>query len=692
MNILKINGTALTGIYVDAAVSFNKPAKRVETFSVPGRNGDLVIDEGTFDNVLISYPVYEKATFPDEFDAIVNWLASLQGYQRIECSNDPNHYRLGRFVVPQTPTAKRLNKDGYYTLTFDCKPQRWLLSGEEDTEITANPSTEYTGDVVTFTANALDAITGVTADIDPVQNLNGYSNPWPAGGGKNLLNPNTVTNDSWINTTTGAVETGHTGYVVSDYIPVVTGESYTKSGYGNSNRAFTYASDKTPLSRWNANTITVSGDVAFVRLTVQETVLTTSAMVEKNSIATDYAPYSNICPISGHTECKVTRTGKNLFDENGATWVNGKYINPSGNEAGNSNYRYTSNYTKVKPSTEYTLQMNKVTPSSLALTVCEYDINKTFLLRSTIISATSSTGVKSGTFTTSSNTRFIRINAPYNSSDTTYYGSYDFMLEYGSTATTYESYAGQTHTIPLGDTIYGGTLDVTTGVLTVKWSMADLGSLSWQMGSNSGYGQFFYSSISGKATGTTNVLSDRYETKARGDWTADTDYAIAGNSGTSQIYIKDSRYSSASDFKTAMSGIYVCYPLATPTTVQLTPTEVEAILNSQNNVWADTGDVTVEVTSGTLFNNPSPFNAKPLIRVYGIGTFRINDNVVTIASHDKPYIDIDCELQECYYEGDNMSAYVSFSENDYPVLVPDDNYVLMVGVTKLDVTPRWWIL
>ena len=153
-------------------------------------------------------------------------------------------------------------------------------------------------------------------------------------------------------------------------------------------------------------------------------------------------------------------------------------------------------------------------------------------------------------------------------------------------------------------------------------------------------------------------------------------------------------WTSTDTFKTWLNSnpTQLLYPLATPTTVQLTPTEVEAILNSQNNVWADTGNVTVTVTSGTLFNNPSPFNAKPLIRVYGIGTFRINDNVVTIASHDKPYIDIDCELQECYYEGDNMSAYVSFSENDYPVLVPDDNYVLMVGVTKLDVTPRWWIL
>ena len=138
MNTLTINGTALTDIYVDAALSFNKPAKRVETFAIPGRNGDLVIDEGVFENVLISYPVYEKATFPAEFDDIVNTLAGVSGYQRVECSNDATHYRLGRFVVPEAATAKVLNTDGYYELAFDCKPQRYLLSGENAQTFTAS--------------------------------------------------------------------------------------------------------------------------------------------------------------------------------------------------------------------------------------------------------------------------------------------------------------------------------------------------------------------------------------------------------------------------------------------------------------------------------------------------------------------------------------------------------------------------
>ena len=39
-----------------------------------------------------------------------------------------------------------------------------------------------------------------------------------------------------------------------------------------------------------------------------------------------------------------------------------------------------------------------------------------------------------------------------------------------------------------------------------------------------------------------------------------------------------------------MSGIYVCYELATPTTVQLTTAEVDTLFG-QNNVWSSTGNV-----------------------------------------------------------------------------------------------------
>lgn len=137
-NTLSINGTPLADIYVDASLAFNKPAKDVETFSIPGRSGDLVIDSGTFQNVLIVFPCFMFNGFPSKFETLVNYLGSLSGYQRIECNNDSTHFRLGVPVIPETPTVRRINQDGYFNLAFNCKPQRFLISGE--TVVTKNAS------------------------------------------------------------------------------------------------------------------------------------------------------------------------------------------------------------------------------------------------------------------------------------------------------------------------------------------------------------------------------------------------------------------------------------------------------------------------------------------------------------------------------------------------------------------------
>lgn len=140
MNILKINGTALAGIYVDASESFNKPERSAEVFSIPGRSGDLIIDNGTFSNVLITYPAYIHDNFASTWATLVNTLGPLAGYQRIECDADSTHFRLGRVIIPQTPEVTRVNKDGHFDLAFDCKPQRYLISGETVVTKTASGS------------------------------------------------------------------------------------------------------------------------------------------------------------------------------------------------------------------------------------------------------------------------------------------------------------------------------------------------------------------------------------------------------------------------------------------------------------------------------------------------------------------------------------------------------------------------
>lgn len=135
LNTISINGEELAGIYVDSSFSFNKPEKDVSTFAVPGRNGDLIIDYGTFRNVRITYPCFVKGAYQGVgflpiYDSIVQKLAALSGYQRIEEARDPDHFRLGAVVYPKAPNPGQFLRDGSFDLAFDCKPQRYLKTGE----------------------------------------------------------------------------------------------------------------------------------------------------------------------------------------------------------------------------------------------------------------------------------------------------------------------------------------------------------------------------------------------------------------------------------------------------------------------------------------------------------------------------------------------------------------------------------
>ena len=168
MNTLSINGTALTGIYVDASLAYNKPAKDIETFRIPGRNGALVIDHGSWDNLIITYPCFTKST--GTFESLINQLGALSGYQKIACSNDSTHFRMGVPIVPQAPTVKNINTKVYFNLAFNCKPQRFLTSGETVTTKTAsgsisNPTSYASRPLLRITGTGTFTINGTAITI-----------------------------------------------------------------------------------------------------------------------------------------------------------------------------------------------------------------------------------------------------------------------------------------------------------------------------------------------------------------------------------------------------------------------------------------------------------------------------------------------------------------------------------------------
>ena len=129
---LIFNGTNFADFntYFDGSKSFLTPEKDVEFVDVPGRSGTLSFDNHRFHDVIVPYPCFIKSNFLQNFRALENYLYAQTGFQRLECSKEPGHYRMAQFVSVIEPETTAFNKAGFFTINFRCHPQRWLVSGE----------------------------------------------------------------------------------------------------------------------------------------------------------------------------------------------------------------------------------------------------------------------------------------------------------------------------------------------------------------------------------------------------------------------------------------------------------------------------------------------------------------------------------------------------------------------------------
>jgi putative phage tail component len=128
------------GVVVERYPNQNGPERRLEVIQIPGRNGDLIIDSGVYNNYAQSYEVYFNASknrTPKQSRMVREWLQTATGYQRLEDSYDPEFYRLAYFSGP-AEIENIMNQYGRMTISFMCKPQRWRKDGETPLLLTAS--------------------------------------------------------------------------------------------------------------------------------------------------------------------------------------------------------------------------------------------------------------------------------------------------------------------------------------------------------------------------------------------------------------------------------------------------------------------------------------------------------------------------------------------------------------------------
>lgn len=129
------------GVYITGQAVYNAPEREVEMISIPGRNGQFALDKGRFENIEVTYPAGifadSETDFAEAISDFRNLLCSRRGYVRLTDEYNPNEYRMAIYKSGLEVEPAQL-RAGQFEITFDCKPQRFLTSGETEMAVPSN--------------------------------------------------------------------------------------------------------------------------------------------------------------------------------------------------------------------------------------------------------------------------------------------------------------------------------------------------------------------------------------------------------------------------------------------------------------------------------------------------------------------------------------------------------------------------
>ena len=464
--------------------------------------------------------------------------------------------------------------------------------------------------VASFTDGADNIpVKSLTVDVTPVQDLHGQDAPYPAGGKGNLFHTTansktesgvtwTVNNDGSI--TVSGTATGFSGITAGRADVLNVTGSVTIQGNVNSTdnvvfaEIYIYDANNTPIAtvysggaqQTHTVDLTQYSGAAYISVALKRnnnvaTSGTYKIQVVKGTTAGEWYPYSNICPISGWNGATIAVRDVNQWDE---VWELGAYNSQTGAKETASSSICSSNYNPCIGGATYYNKAN-------TLRFFYYDGNKNYL-------GTAVVGSDS-TFTVPNTARFFTFHV---GNFTTY--NHDISINYPATDHDYHAYKGNVYSIDWtteAGTVYGGTLDVTNGVLTVTHAGVVFNGTEDIYYAGSGDGErYFRLYLTNGAKGRTQATDKKCSVYPYygGSLTDQPNNTITLASVSPAIQVRSDDYiHNVEGFKGYLAGLYaahtplvIVYELATPVTYQLTPTEVATILG-QNNIFCDTGDI-----------------------------------------------------------------------------------------------------
>lgn len=302
----------------------------------------------------------------------------------------------------------------------------------------------------------------------------------------------------------------------------------------------------------------------------------------------DYYPYKAVT--MEHVQVSAHETVEfNQWDEE---WETGSLDATTGENKTNTSSIRSKNFIPIP---DASLIYYLKTSRSGAYVFC-YNADKAYLGRLGKRVSNDSTQVANHPFYLAPGTAYVRF---YVNDGGSYSGG-DICLDLSWDQTRdgeYEPYKKHTYTIdPVvlrgipkkddsGNLYFDGDSYKSDGTVTRRYAVVDLGTLTWekQTGTQTDYFQAYIIGIKHAATTNTpgNLLCTRYLTTDAAHVSYSAYPKSIGVSSTSDsIYVQDLDYSTATDFKAAVSGVMLLYELAEPTTEQADPFQNPQIVDN----------------------------------------------------------------------------------------------------------------
>jgi hypothetical protein len=349
----------------------------------------------------------------------------------------------------------------------------------------------------------------------------------------------------------------------------------------------------------------------------------------------------NIRPILPWNGLTVFGGGKNLFDASAVIRRDNWLIDDNGNEQPTSQSGYTQNRTAVKEGAKYTITGTIVKGSE----TCRLY----FYNGSTFVSRTSPINANGFPYTFTVPVGCDGVAIQYNLIT---FDPSTIQIEAGQTATAYEEYHPITETdIVFPSPVYGGTLDVVSGVLTVEYGIYTFtGNEQFDRATNQAVDFYFFRWAYDWQgfdfdwnVGDQNVSLENYPVENNtAYWYS---FGMKGNkrAGTVDSYqgivIRDDDFTNANDFVQSLAGKKMAYKLATPQEIQLTPAQITALIGN-NTIWSDAdGSMTCVYLVSSKYADEHPVGGLGFGFGFGSGTPDEPDDPENPDEPEEPIID-----------------------------------------------------